>query len=329
MNVLRWLLSTQLKQSHKHNKNSGFTLIELLVAMVLAFLIITPLLGFMISILDTDRKEQAKVNSEQEIKSALDYIARDLQQALYVYDGAGITAIQSELPTVTGGVPVLVFWKREIIPETVQIVGQNGKKDDSFVYSLVAYYLIKKDTATWSKAARIGRFQIKDGIIDKNTTNPDTPCSTITEKYSRCPDIGFKSFDLSQKNKSKQEKMNSWKKATDYDLTKTPVTILVDFIDQTTTAQGAPSATTCPVDTNNPRQFELSSTPSSIERTGFYACVDSLNADDRSIVEVYLRGNALARLNSDDSKILYNASKSSYFPTNNIKVEGRSFVFSK
>jgi hypothetical protein len=46
----------------------------LLVGLILAFLVITPLLGFMISIMTQDRQEQAKAASEQEIQSALNYI---------------------------------------------------------------------------------------------------------------------------------------------------------------------------------------------------------------------------------------------------------------
>ncbi|MGF1975140.1 MAG: hormogonium polysaccharide secretion pseudopilin HpsC [Nostoc sp. CmiSLP01] len=320
MNILRWLLSTQLKLSQKQNKNSGFTLIELLVAMLIAFLVITPLLGFMIGVLNTDRQEQAKANSEQEIKAALDYIARDLQQALYIYDDTGIAAINSQIPTVTNGVPILVFWKRELTKDALET--KNGGtvlfRDDSFVYSLVAYYLIKDTNSNWSQAARIARWQIKDGVLN-TTGRTDCPGFT-TEKYSLCPDKGFKQFDLSDKGKTLQEKMNSWTNSlgTGGTYNQSPV-VLVDFIDQTTT--GAPGA----VCSTGFRQI-----PASITRTGFYTCVNSVGTDNRSTVEVYLRGNAQARLiENDETKIRYTQSKASYFPSANIKVQGRSFIFNK
>ncbi|PMB02355.1 prepilin-type cleavage/methylation domain-containing protein, partial [Fischerella thermalis CCMEE 5196] len=98
MNPFKWILMNQLKHFKSKQKISGFTLIELLVALLLAFLVITPLLGFMINIMDTDRKEQAKINSEQEIKAALDFIARDLQQAVFIYNADGIKAIRQQLP---------------------------------------------------------------------------------------------------------------------------------------------------------------------------------------------------------------------------------------
>jgi type II secretory pathway pseudopilin PulG len=332
--LLRWLLSTQLKPSQKQNQNSGFTLIELLVGMIIAFLVITPLLGFMISILNTDGQEQAKANSEQEIKVALDYITRDLQQAIYIYDATGIACLRgtvdastantcpnastSQLSSPTNGVPVLVFWKRELVSQAITITGT--QKDDTFVYSLVAYYLIKDTSTNWSNAARIARWQIKDGVTNAAAT---VTCSgfATTEKYLPCPDKGFKPFDLSQKGVTLQAKMNSWTGGGSYD--QVPV-VLVDFIDQTTIAQGAPATSTC--STN----FTQVPTAATIVRSGFYACVNSVSLNNRSAVEVYLRGNAQARLiQNDETKVRYALSKSSYFPTGNIKVQGSSFIFTK
>ncbi len=170
----------KIKCSKYTKQSAGFTLIELLVAMILASLILTPLLGFMINIMQTERREQAKTNTEQELKSAVDFIARDLEQAVYIYDADGIDAIRDELPQNnqrTKYFPVLVFWKRQYIKNGIGI-GVNSNTcerqpercDDTFSYSLVAYYLIKDDnrTSPWSKAARIGRFQISDGYGDSD-----------------------------------------------------------------------------------------------------------------------------------------------------------------
>ncbi|MHC0064444.1 hormogonium polysaccharide secretion pseudopilin HpsC [Nostoc sp. UIC 10890] len=338
MNILRWLLSTQLKLSHQQNKNSGFTLIELLVAMIIAFLVITPLLGFMISVLNTDRQEQAKATSEQEIKAALDYITRDLQQALYIYDATGIACLSgtvdtintpstcpnagttgNQLPSATDRVPVLVFWKRELVNQAITITGT--QKDDTFVYSLVAYYLIKDNNPNWSKAARIARWEIKDGVPNAAATEGDCD-GFATEKYLPCPDKGFKPFDVSQKGIKLQAKMNSWTNSLAGEPYDQDAVVLVDFIDQTTIAQGAP-AVTCSA---NFSQIPVAATS---VRTGFYACVNSVSANNRSAVEVYLRGNAQARLLEDETKVRYAESKSSYFPSANIKVQGSSFIFSK
>ena len=173
------------KFSNPTKKSPGFTLIELLVAMILASLILTPLLGFMINIMQTEQREQAKTNTEQELKSAIDFIARDLEQAVYIYDADGIDAIRDELPKNnlrTKYFPALVFWKRQYIKNGIGITTssrncdtQPDKCDDTFSYSLVAYYLIKDDSnSTWSKAARIGRFQISDGYGDDDDDKDDT-----------------------------------------------------------------------------------------------------------------------------------------------------------
>jgi len=131
---------------------------------------------------------------------------------------------------------------------------------------------------------------------------------------------------LSKKGITLQAKMNSWTNSLaggTYD--QVPV-VLVDFIDQTTIVQGAPAAVTCPTGFGK----ILAAETSVIVRTGFYACVASVDGDNRSAVEVYLRGNAQARLiQNDETKVRYADTKSTYFPSGNIKVRGSSFVFTK
>ncbi|MEA5516417.1 hormogonium polysaccharide secretion pseudopilin HpsC [Nodularia sp. UHCC 0506] len=192
--TLQFILRSQIKSSKVIQKSGGFTLIELLVALLIAFFILTPLLGFMVSVLSTDRREQAKANSEQEIQTALNYISRDVQQAVYIYDAAGIAAIQSELryPGDATKSPVLVFWKRELVDDVIP-AATGTKKDGTFVYSLVAYYLIKDSNSTWSNAARIARWQIQDGV---SVVSGGVDCTGYTGKYiaGNCPSAGFAPF---------------------------------------------------------------------------------------------------------------------------------------
>jgi len=68
----------------------GFTLIELLIGVVIAVLVILPLTQFMIDVLNSDYKEQAKTNSLQELQLALDYISQDIEQAVYIYNADGL-----------------------------------------------------------------------------------------------------------------------------------------------------------------------------------------------------------------------------------------------
>ncbi|AKG23335.1 hormogonium polysaccharide secretion pseudopilin HpsC [Calothrix sp. 336/3] len=317
MNIWKWLLVKQLQAYRKCHHSSGFTMLELLVAMVLAVLVITPLMLLMINILNTDRQEQAKANSEQEIQAAIEYINRDLQQSIYIYDNTGVNAIKTQLPTVTNGNPVLVFWKREFRKDkAVTTISGTTFNDDTFVYSLVAYYLVKDDAAPWSKAARISRFQIKDGVLNKNGSTC-TGVYDTTNKFTECPDPGFKPFNL-QVQGTLQTKMNAWTKHTS---TYTQKAIaLVDFVDHSSTSETAPTAS-CPTG------FSTITPTSAI--TGFYACVNSVSSENRSVAEVYLRGNALARLSDNSNDIKYTASKVNYFPVTKVRTQGLSFLFTK
>ncbi|MEA5575418.1 hormogonium polysaccharide secretion pseudopilin HpsC [Anabaena sp. UHCC 0451] len=335
MNTLKLILTNNIKSQPSQHKN-GFTLIELLVGLVMSFTIITSLLGFMLNVMETDKKEQAKVNSEQEIQAALDYISRDLQQAVYIYDANGIDAIKNQLPSIPNGidrVPVLVFWQRELITEVLPSSGAG--KDDAFVYSLVVYYLIrdtKSSGSNWSKIARIGKWKIRDGVLANTTdANKIISCTGYPDKYIKgsssnpdefCPSNGFAPFDLNQKG-TLEEIMNGWKRGNGAYTTNTLV--LVDYIDQTT---NNPPPAICPPNSINPNITWSKVTPASFNQTetgkmtSFYACIDRLN----TTAQLFIRGNALARLNNN-SGINYSANQKTYFPTTNIRVQGRGNLY--
>lgn len=337
MNRLHYYLITQRKRRQHQPKTAGFTLIEILVALIIAALIITPLLGFMLNILTTDRREQAKASTEQELQAALDYITRDLEQSVYIYDAKGIGNIKNQLPTAPANMawePVLVFWKRQIIPDIIPIgSGTNcasspGACDDAFVYSLVSYFLTKKTNCsadTWSCTAQIRRFETRGAAkdLDGDTATGETV------------DPGFNSF-LSLLNQQPspsvpgdnlfEKRMNSWQKDTGNYLRDSQV--LIDYIDQTTS--GVP-AVTCSNEpgTNNagntvPRWEEVpaSTVNTDFQTESFVACVDP----SRTTAKVSLRGNALARIKPKNNPPTYSADDSVYFPTASIQVQGRGFV---
>jgi prepilin-type N-terminal cleavage/methylation domain-containing protein len=278
--ILKFIFKNQFKASKSLDKSAGFTLVELLVALAMSSIIITLLLEFMISVITTDSNEQIKINSEQEIQIALDYISRDLQEAIYIYDAAGINAIKPQLryPDDDTKTPILVFWKREI-PDN-----NSAGEDNS---SLVVYYLDNSSSTIWSKAARISKWQIK-----KN--NP-----------------GFNPFNIAQYN-TVEDAMNNWQKSgTAYT---DAADVLIDYVDQTT---DSPPAATCPANTTTPPITWSTITPSN-GMTGFYVCVDKAN----TTAKVFIRGNALARRESNPNLIKYENDKKSYFPTANAIVQG-------
>jgi hypothetical protein len=268
----------------------------------------------------TDRNEQVKANSEQEIQTALNYISRDVQQAIYIYDQAGITAISSQLryPSDATKTPILVFWKRELVSNAIS-PATGTQKDDTFVYSLVAYYLIKDNDTTWSKAARIGRWQIKDGVA------ADSPVCTGNNEPLGCRNPGFATFNgYFEGSDSLEEGMNKWKKSSETYSTGDIATVLIDYVDQTTDSR--PDAT-CPDDVKDPNDSTKNlitwSPVKPTSMTGFYVCVDKAN----TTAQVFIRGNAMARMENDAAKIKYSEGNKTYFPTTSVRVQGRGFLY--
>lgn len=334
LKTTNFLLQGWMKFSTRKNRDHGFTLVELLIGLVMAFLVLTPLFGLMISIMNTDEKEQAKTTSEQELQTAIDFITRDLQKAVYIYDSQGVTnnyntiaansGIKDSLPTVTGGVPILVFWKQELVSNVIPTT--ESKKDDASIYSLVAYYLINSPSTIWSNTARIARWQIKDGVRSPSDTsgvtcNPSYNTSIRFVDADNCPSPGFKPFDLD---------MNQWQRSGSF--TNDPQ-VLVDFIDQTPRDQtNVPNITpSCAQDDNQPG---VTITPiSSTTMTSFYACVSNY-ADPTnqgqviSTAQIFIRGNALARIQTSNIDYEDN-SQQTYFPTVSAIIQARGSSYAQ
>ena len=330
LKTTNFLLQGWMKFSTRKNRDHGFTLVELLIGLVMAFLVLTPLFGLMISIMNTDEKEQAKTTSEQELQTAIDFITRDLQQAVYIYNSQGVTnnyntiaansGIKDSLPTVTDGVPILVFWKQELVSNVIPTTGTN--KDDASIYSLVAYYLINSPSTIWSNTARIARWQIKDGVRSPSDTSGVTcnPSYNTSIKFVTCPSPGFKPFDLD---------MNQWQRSGSF--TNDPQ-VLVDFIDQTPRDQtNVPNITPSCANAN---QSSVTITPiSSATMTSFYACVSNY-ADPTnqgqviSTAQIFILGNALARIQT--SNIDYkDKSQQTYFPTVSAIIQARRSLYTQ
>ncbi|CBN57283.1 MULTISPECIES: hormogonium polysaccharide secretion pseudopilin HpsC [Kamptonema] len=329
--LLRLLLKTHFKPncSKVDRTVSGFTLIELLVAMIITFLILTPLLGFVVDVLNTDRKEQVKSNTEQEIQSALDFIAQDLGQAIYIYDKTGVDAILDSLPNATNGTPILVFWKRQLmrnlLPESTACTPNATTGDDclndTYVYSLVAYYLKQDNTDIWCQPAggtcpaRITRYQYRDGIIDTTANPPAYFPATDLDRGAEPDD--FKPFSLSVSGNSLQEKMNQWPLQEDNGTVPTisappanQVPVLVNYID-TNTVTNVATDTEC----LNALGGTASVIVSPTNGNGFYACVDS----SKTVARVTIRGSALRKMQSNAT---YNSNNSAFFPTASVQVQG-------
>jgi len=342
---MKTLLRLLLKSQHQRNRSrssqtdKGMTLVELLVGSIMAFLIITPMLAFVVDMLNTDRREQVKSNTEQDLQAAVDFIAQDLSQAIYIYDQAGITAINpttllSTPPANTTATPILVFWKRQQIKNAVPInsaasakkpsdcKSNAGQCNDTYVLSLVAYYQFKDTTpnSTWCQPSgvpcptRIARYEIRDGVKNPSSLDPDNPYYSLTDENEYAPDEAFNpSFDISKPlvNVTQKDGFKDFQ-------------VLVNYIDHSVPKQPLPN-NECTIALGNPTDT-TGVTPTPVPETtlkianpdntnSFYACVDTA----KNIARVTIRGNSLRRIQTDAN---YKDEKSAYFPIATVQVQG-------
>lgn len=358
---MKTLLRLLLKSQHQQNRyepaktEKGMTLVELLVGAIMAFLIITPMLAFVVDMLNTDRREQVKSNTEQDIQAAVDFIAQDLSQAIYIYDNSatGIPALINGkfIPTGTDKTPILVFWKRQILQNSLPVnttltslpkdcaqpkpkPGEPGECNDTYVLSLVAYYQIKDDDPTWCQPSsppcptRIARYQIQDGL--KNSLGAYLTGSSQVKSgqekslaYNGTPTANKPAFDIT---KPEQNVTTG-----DSEFT-VPPEVLVNYIDHTNNAPGLvidqaecqkalgyPTATVPGTTTTSPIP-ELTLKVTDTAKNSFYACVDTA----RNIARVTIRGNSLRRLQAKDAE--FKTTSSAYFPTATVQVQGLGAV---
>jgi len=351
-NLLRLLLKTQHQQNRygQAQTEKGMTLIELLIGTVMAFLIITPMLAFVVDMLNTDRREQVKANTEQDIQAAVDFIAQDLSQAIYIYDNntatngtpnttpTGIPAIVGSLPTVTNGTPILVFWKRQQLKNSLSIASEPpsgcipntlsgpGACNDTYVLALVAYYQVSGSPGIWCQPSgndcpsRIVRYQIQDGLRNPSLTNVNPLQNYFTLSELKSPgqqrsDAFNPGFDINKPTENVTLNAN-WGSSEE---------VLVNYIDHSpgptltstecTTALGNPTTQTG----NAPiliGEDTLKVTDPNKTINSFYACVDT----SRNLARVTLRGNSLRRLQTNNAD--YDAKKSAFFPTASVQVQG-------
>jgi type II secretory pathway pseudopilin PulG len=367
---MKSLLRLLLKTQHQRNRSGpaqtdkGMTLVELLVGAIMAFLIITPMLAFVVDMLNTDRREQVKSNTEQDIQAAVDFIAQDLSQALYIYDNIDInggnrgtvtvTPIRSQLPdgNDTNKTPILVFWKRQQIKNAVPVnatttkpsecdpkaePGKKGECNDTYVLSLVAYYQIK-DTlpnSTWCQPSggpcptRIARYEIRDGVRKPDPVAADNNLpyynKADTDQDTQQPDPAFnKDFDLSKPT----EKVTIPEKLTDRSSGATKPQVLVNYIDHTTPGPTL-SSTECQIALGKPT--DPKDTTKILEDTTLKVTDrDGRNSfyacvdTARNIARVTIRGNSLRRLQANGAE--FKTTSSAYFPTATVQVQGLGAV---
>lgn len=188
------------------NTAEGFTLTELLVVVIISGIIVSALLGLVVELVGTEQRESVRTETQREMQLALNYIASDLRQAVYIYDGTPHPVETGVVPSYIDFLPaalkaddhrpVLAFWKTSVIPNLEATglpdfnpanSGSEGCLSFGLVnnvpgpqanecnnlwlrrqnYSLVAYFQVVNDPdGKWKGKSRIARYE-----LDKYSNN--------------------------------------------------------------------------------------------------------------------------------------------------------------
>jgi type II secretory pathway pseudopilin PulG len=362
---MKTLLRLLLKSQHPRNRSEpaqtdkGMTLVELLVGAIMAFLIITPMLGFVVDMLNTDRREQVKSTTEQDIQAAVDFIAQDLSQAIYIYDNnpaptSTATTTATGIPALLAGkfippenpgtqTPILVFWKRRQIKYAVPVntttttqpndcirgetaPGTKGECNDTYVLSLVAYYQVNDKQNTWCQPSgndcptRIARYEISDGVKNPNPPDPAKP-------YYYDPDTNNPYYAPHKAFNKEFDISKPTENVTIVDKAWGAPEVLVNYIDHSPKELAVDE---CQKALGTPKtQIGLAAPTDVLEDTlkvtdkSSPKSINSFYAcvdTSKNIARVTIRGNSLRRLQPTGAD--YDDKKSAYFPTASVQVQG-------
>lgn len=163
----RFLINHLLKKTQKLGQK-GFTLLELLVAVIIGSLISSLLLFIVVELVKANRREEILTQTQQSMQRAMDYVTRDLGEAVFVY--AEPTAVTDELDDLpVGSVPVLAFWRLDPVDVTQAGSGINCEASNECTtlrvrqssYTLVVYVLqANAGTDIWEGPSRIIRYTL-------------------------------------------------------------------------------------------------------------------------------------------------------------------------
>lgn len=160
--------------------DDGFTFTELLVVMLLAGGIVSVALYLASTLLAADQRHMGRTQVHTNLQRSLDYVAQDLQQAVYVYEGAclgeglpsedGCPGLVHHLPTTLAPerdrYPVLAFWRPAPLSQTLMQHCRQGRLvapecQSQQTYLLVVYVVSPLDqSGIWQGEARLQRYTL-------------------------------------------------------------------------------------------------------------------------------------------------------------------------
>jgi hypothetical protein len=297
---------SQLWFVNRRKKNAGVSITELLVAMVVASIAITGLLAAMVELLQTDQREAAKEETQQSIQTALDFIAEDLRESVYVYDGtqrrgAGGTGpihyVYDYLPDFsTVGTPILAFWKTEPLSATQESdlsrmncagLAQPARQECNNLklrrrsYSLIVYLQSTISDAKWKGKSRILRYELPKYDASRFSTLAKSRGFVDPAEANNFP-----VWPLDSQSNNLQTPAGGRPLPTD-----SPAEVLVDFVD-------APESRVSIPDCVNSYGSSYVRVPSDdTNNRSFFACVRKIGnaiGENQDII-LYLRGNSYGK----------------------------------
>ncbi len=314
---------------HEISKEAGFTLLELLISIVISSMVVSGLLYVVVEITQIDRREAALDRTQRDMQRAIDYMADDVKEAVFVYSDptAQLADLDSDFPS---GTPILAFWRTDPINDFPtdcsrwDVGGANAstaKYDECQVlqirqasYSLVVYVQKERTSSDniWKGASRIVRYELdkyQSPLADLN----------ITPGYQdpTNPDVGFLGWRPTSINTAGSS------------------AVLVDFVDtlpdQTITGTGYPCEDVDLGYQADPTKPHYSVVPASAiteQNHSFFACIRNVGTGgiegsySNQDAYLFLRGNAV-----DGAKGTVNAySEASSLPTLKTRVLMRGVV---
>ena len=159
----------------KGRQAEGFTLLELLISLIIASMVVSGLLYVVVELTKIDKREASLDQVQRDMKRAVDYIADDLREAVYVYTDPTIVATQlatdSSFPSGTDVVPILAFWRvdpLENIPDCSSFANESDRglcevlEIRQAAYTLVVYSqrLNSPSNQNWVGQSRIIRYEL-------------------------------------------------------------------------------------------------------------------------------------------------------------------------
>lgn len=310
--LLYLLLRTQ--RSARSHVSRGFTVIELVIGAFIGFMALSGLMYLMTQVLETEQRDVARTETQQEMSLALNFIREELQEAIYVYPGGCLnTLVSSDCParttTLTSGlglpdgntnnIPVLAFWKYEGLPYTTSdplpapactTVPSSAVSECTTAnvarnaLTLVLYTLRRNNDGTqWRGPARLVRYQLR------KYASLSTPPAMATNYANDPSDPNFLTWVCQDGTV-----------ANGCNITNNS-NVLIDYVDFYPAATAPTNIWPCPTNDPSNRYSRSPRTPEiNTASDSFYACIAQPPEAETSIdfmqdVQVFLRGNATTR----------------------------------